>query len=118
MGVFMRKKAIISGDKAVQGVDFSGEVRRVAGKLLIEAERALEAETPPDPQEQMAQQRRHERIFGHRVSLAAVLVQLLELVRAIEEPGQAGAENNPAMNEADAALLQAFIGRIRGADAA
>jgi hypothetical protein len=102
--------------KKPRGLEY---VKRVAHKMLERLEKELDRQPSKEQGEDALVAKHHERLFGVKASLAETLVEVAWLVMKLEEVcvteyvKQAGV----ALSEADAALLEAFVHKVRVTDA-
>ena len=106
-----------------QPVDDFEHIKVVIRKILAYLEKNLDA-TPATSEEDVMQQRVHERIFGVKASLAATLVMLAELMIKLEQGCKIMADkenvlsanqspHGDALSPADRVLIEAFIGKMQ-----
>lgn len=93
-------------------------LRGVVRQLLLHIQASLEREEQADVLQKEYLQERHARLFGAKASVAGVLLTLAELITRLNS-SPAGTEEGAAMllSDADMALLEGHIGKLRDANA-
>lgn len=95
------------------GVTDLRRLRAVARALLARLEVALEPTQAPDAPAVELQLQLLDRLLGAKTSLVASLVTLADLMIRLEAMTQGEADVMPPLSEADAALVEAFVRRMR-----